>query len=150
MNLAAFATSIDKYDGYIFIAAVLGTWLALKLHTKTSHDTWDHFWQNLDKFLLTGLFLLSLVFSLVLVHHHADQPSLTWIEDITKQLLTAILTILGVKAFTERGKNGANGNGNGGNSSPDYAIKVPSEVTRAVVVVDPQVAPQKDPAAPQQ
>ena len=68
--------------------------------------SWDRFWQNLDKFLAIFLFLIVLSVAVHMLHHDANSSSITWIEGIVGQLMTAITTLLGISKFMQRTKDG--------------------------------------------
>ena len=91
----------DKADLYIVVFAVLLTYL-IRVRAGKDPLSWDHFWQNLDKFLVTFMF----AFVFITAVRQAGQ---IWIQDLVKQLLPAVLALLGARAFTSRAGDNANG-----------------------------------------
>ena len=100
--LLNFTKYFDKIDLYIVIFALLLTYL-IRVRAGKDPLSWDHFWQNLDKFLVT--FMFGFVFITAV-----RQSGQIWIQDLVKQLLPAVLALLGARAFTARaGDNTNNG-----------------------------------------
>jgi|SRR5208337_152966 len=97
-----FLATLDKTDIYIALVCILATVWFVRLRSGWKPMSWDHFWQNIDKFLATGLFLLTMLVGVHMVHHSADTASLAWIQDINKQLLSAVLTLLAARAMSSR------------------------------------------------
>jgi len=97
-----FLATLDKTDIYIALVCVLATVWFVRLRSGWKPMSWDHFWQNIDKFLATVLFLLTMLVGVHMVHHNADASSLGWIQDINKQLLSAVLTLLAARAMGSR------------------------------------------------
>ena len=112
--------SIVSYFFVAVICCVAGVVIALRLRPKFPRDTdnvsWDHFWSNLDKFLAVFLFLVCTAITVHMLHHGADSTALSWIQGVVSQLLSALLALMGARAWSNRG-NG-NGNGNGSGPSP--------------------------------
>src|SRR5208337_2872680 len=105
-----FLATLDKTDIYIALVCILATVWFVRLRSGWKPMSWDHFWQNIDKFLATGLFLLTMLVGVHMVHHSADTASLAWIQDINKQLLSAVLTLLAARAMSNRAPTNGNGN----------------------------------------
>jgi hypothetical protein len=80
--------------------------------------SWDRFWHNLDKFLAIFLFLIVLGVAVHMLHHNSDSGSITWIEGIVGQLLTAITTLLGISRLLPRIKDG---NGSDKNNAKQHS-----------------------------
>lgn len=76
-------------------------------------DTKDHFWANLDKFILLFLFIIVLGIAVVTFKRNDDLAATQWIEGVVSSVLTGLMALLGQKAFQRSGDN-KNGNGNGG------------------------------------
>ena len=118
-------TSFDKYDLFLVIATAIIVTI-ISYMRKATTLSWDHFWQNLDKFLLVALFILCLLIAVTMIHHKAEASSLSWIEDITKQLLSAILTLLGARALVGRAQDRTTKNGNGDQPNASPPVVPPS------------------------
>lgn len=89
-----FFSLFDKGDVYVIVFAVVLSLLIFKIRSQGPFN-WDHFWQNLDKFLVTFLFLFVFIVCI-------KQSSQVWVQDIVKQLLSAVLALLGARAFQSR------------------------------------------------
>lgn len=135
----AILSSFDKYDFYIVVFSVLATLGLVSWMKRGSQiSNYDHFWQNLDKFMIVGLFLTSIFIVLHMTHHAADNSSMQSMWDIVKQLLSALLAILGAKAFQKRSSDG-NGNGNGST--------VTTGTVSSTTVVQQEIKPKDDAGA---
>lgn len=98
---AKFFSQFDKTDVYIIVITCLITWLIVKIRNNNRGPvSWDHFWQNLDKFLVTFMFIFVFVVAV-----KSSQP---WVQDLVKQLLPAVLALLGAtRAFQSRSGQGS-------------------------------------------
>src|ERR1039457_2607437 len=93
-TLINFVKYFDKVDLYLIVLALLITYL-IRVRAGKDPISWDHFWQNLDKFLVVFMFALVFVTAV-------RQSGQVWIQDLTKQLLPAVLALLGARAFAKR------------------------------------------------
>lgn len=111
-----FIAGLDKTDLYVAVIAAFGALVLFRFNKQLQSGNYDHFWQNLDKFLLAGMAVLLLGLNLHMIHHGADLTSLGWIQNTTGQVLAAFLAVLGAKTLQSRA--GTNGNGNGSPKPP--------------------------------
>lgn len=135
--MRAFLASLDKYDAYLLILVGLSTYLILKFQTRKDPLNWDHFWQNFDKFLITFMFIFVFVIAV-------KQGGQIWIQDLVKQLLPAVLALLGARAFTNRAQTDRstdNGNSNSITTTPKVDAPVTPPVDNTVPSTDVQPTP---------
>jgi len=63
-------------------------------------NTKDHFWQNLDKFILIFLFLVTLGVAVFMYRRGADTSAIQWIQGVVSQFLAALTAVLGSKQLS--------------------------------------------------
>ena len=73
----------------------------------------EHFWQNFDKLLVTLLVLIFAGVGVWLILHKADDAALQWIENLSGQLVSALLALLGANKLAAVIKKPDPPNGNG-------------------------------------
>lgn len=107
--LGTFFANLDKWDLYVAGIAILATWWVVKLKGKRCWN-WDHFWQNLDKLILLFLFLVTILVVLHILHHGTvDNSMISWMENTSGQILSALLAVLGARALTRKTDGSASG-----------------------------------------
>ena len=55
----------------------------------------EHFWQNFDKLLVTFLLIVAGAIAVHLIHIQADDAAMQWIRELSGQLVSALLALLG-------------------------------------------------------
>ena len=138
LNYASYFANLDKTDVYTIVATALLTAIVVKLRRNISHWNFDHFWQNLDKMILLFLFIICLAVAIHLMHHGNDGNMISWIENTSGQVLSALLAVLGARSLTRKGDGNGNGNGNGNG----YATTAVDSVTGGKVDGTTTLTPQ--------
>lgn len=67
----------------------------MRPHMALGMNVSEHFWQNFDKLLVTFLVLIFGAIGVWLILHRADDAALQWIENLSGQLVSALLALLG-------------------------------------------------------
>lgn len=100
--MSNFLATFDKTDIYSLFALILLAWITYNIRKVQAGWSWDHFWANLDKFVAIGLFLVTVGIAVHMMHHGSDTSSINWIEGIVSQLLSALLALMGARAWNNR------------------------------------------------